>query len=196
MPKDVSRPLHEWASLFKENKWAFVAYTGSEHRKNTSRWFTVAPEKWALLRHQVEVFGADALEGETQGQGQTTFNGKGPNNTMIRGYETFKLQRQYKDQTQFPTKLIDLLTHQNVDLGTEILGTTFIIPNTFIFLVHSTIPLGGKPYAPLHSKLNYNILLEHISAEPDNEGLQAERLALQSEHQYQCHCNRNDRTCD
>jgi len=175
--------MDRYVARILENKWAFVAYTGSESRANTSRWFFVKPDKWALLRHSLEAFGADALEGEAQDKGHTSFGARGPNNTMIRAFEAFKMQRLYKDQTQFPKVLIDLLSGSG-NLGEPVLGTSYIMPNTFLYLVRSTIPLGGKPYVPLASKLGYNMLLQAIET---NETLERQRKALQDEQQSLVH---------
>ena len=154
----------QWLKLFKENKWAFVAYTGHSNRLNTTRWHVVKAESWALLRHQLESFGAEAVEASALGfTPSNPYNGRPPFNTMLRGYVVFKPTRKLDAIEKFPDKLKTILSPgiKSMDIPETALNSNdYIMPNYFVFLVRSPLPLGGRPFVPLEEKASY-ALLEH-----------------------------------
>jgi len=154
----------QWLKLFKENKWAFVAYTGQSNRLNTTRWHIVKADSWTLLRHQLESFGAESVESSALGfTASNPYNGRPPFNTVIRGYVVFKPTRKLDAVEKFPEVLKTLLSPAVKNMSMPEIALTskdYVMPNYFLFLVREPLPLGGRPFVPLEEKANY-ALLEH-----------------------------------
>jgi len=188
--------MSDWVKLFKENKWAFVAYTGFDNRLNTTRWHIVKSDSWSFLRHQLEAFGAEAVESAALGfTNANPYNGRPPFNTMLRGHVLFKPTRVLNDIEKFPPILKNILSPKfmkTVHLPSETLTSTdYVMPNFFVLLVRTQLPLGGRPYMPLEEKASY-ALLEHRRAAADSEESQkidAKLKSLREEQNERAHAS-------
>lgn len=155
----------QWLKLFKDNKWAFVAYTGLSNRLNTTRWYVVQSGSWSLMRHQLESFGADSVEASALGfTASNPYNGRPPFSTIINGYVLFKPTRILNTIEKFPIELKSILnpkTLKTLDLPQVALKSDdYVMPNYFVLLVRTPLPLGGRPFVPLEEKSAY-ALLDH-----------------------------------
>jgi hypothetical protein len=154
-----------------------MAYTGHLTHKNTGRWHAIIPGQWATVRHQIESFGLEILEKEAlSNKLKTSYNGRPHGNTIIRAYEAFVPQRNYKNNiNEWPIKLKEMLNIQSCEsfqLGPEIQGRSYLLPNTFVFLIRESMPLGGKPFVPIQETSKYALANHNLSLRPQNEDLQ------------------------
>lgn len=154
----------------------FVAYTGHLTQKNTGRWHTLMPGQWASVRHQIESFGLEMLEQEAlTSKLKTSYNGRPHGNTIVRAYQMFMPLRKYKNNySEWPEGLQAMLNIQKnpVEFGPEVLGRTFLLPNTFLLLVRESMPLGGRPFVPIQETSKYALANHNLSIRPQNEDLQ------------------------
>ena len=154
------------------DKYAFVAYVGSERAMNPSRWFRVLTNKWEVLRHQLEAFGAHALESDTYGIQSTAYNGQPPNNTMLLAYVVYRGGRLFKPGAVIAPEILKLhtrhLTTMKSPYGVALKSTDFVACNAYIFLVRTTMPEGSKPFVPVRERLAYALLQEALTVDPDD----------------------------
>jgi len=169
-----------WLAYFAKNAYVFVAYTGLTTQKNSSQWYCIMPNKWTILRHRLEAFGAEQVEDETLGRSSLTYDGKSHGNTMIRAFETYKIQRTFTNESQFPNEMKNVLTQKDLVLKTELHGDTHVFANTFLLLVRCSIPLGGRTYTPIEETFKYNLLVNALQYDASNRQ-KAEALHLMKE---------------
>jgi len=180
----------DWPSKFKENKWAFVAYTGSNSFKCTTRWYTVQATKWELVRYNLEAFGPEEVERDAMGhRSSLTYDKRPHQNTILRAYEAFRPMRPLDAPEKFPVGLKKLLNSEFTQLkDLEILtGDRFLVPNTFVFVVRSPMPLGGRAYVPILEKGEYALLEEALKSRPNDEGLLKKQQDLRSRYENAFH---------
>ena len=183
----------EWVQLFKENKWCFVAYTGFDNRLNTTRWYIVKSDSWSILRHQLEAFGAEAVESAHLGfTSALPYNGRPAFNTIIRGHILLRPTRTLDSPDKFSPLLKNILTPKfmkNIDLPKEILASKdYVMPNYFILLVRYPIPLGGRPFVPLEEKSSF-ALLEHKKTIDKSDKIEEQLSALKEDNKDRAHAS-------
>ena len=162
----------------QENKYAFVAYTGSETRANTSRFYRIEPNNWSLMRHKLESFGAEQNENEILGLSHLPFNGK-PGNTIIRAYEAFVPMIKIDKIEKIPNSLKLIISNSSdVELLNEIKSSAYVQVNTFLYLVRSHMPSGGHPFIPINEKSKYALLESEIKTDPQNILLKSQLKSL------------------
>lgn len=166
------------ADLFKANKYVFVAYTGLSTRLNTTCWYAVTSKQWALLRHNLEAFGAEACEREALGRGWNSLNGRPTPNTYIRGFVAYRVMRDLRTKEDWPQQLKDLFTPKTVSTmalpETELKGSDWALPNMFIFIVRASLPAGARPYVPLEERTKWALMAERAQYDTANEDLKAQ----------------------
>lgn len=168
----LSQSHQELANAVAKNTFMFAVYTGHLSHKNTSRWHIIMPGQWALIRHQIESFGLEILEQEAlTGKLKTSYNGRPHGNTIIRAYEAFVPQRHYKGLKDWPPKLKDMLSVQDglFEKGPEIQSRSFLLPNTFLYLVRECMPLGGRPFVPIQETSKYALANHRLSVGPTED---------------------------
>jgi len=192
----MSDNLEAWIQLFEQQKFAFVAYSGSRCTLNRSSWYRVPVGRWKVLRYQIERYGAEEVELMIENNRGARYDNRVPERTMfIRGYMAFMPQRHYKHIQQFPQQLINLCTQTSqtisVDDLQEIKSSDTIFANCFVFIVREAIPAGGKPYIPVEETFKYNYILEKqlcTSCPEEMQKLQFEMYELQEQHKKNVHC--------
>jgi len=194
---NLQKDLTELVKDLQDNKYIFVAYTGQSTQKNTSRWFKVLPSKnWSVLRHQIESYGTEILEDNAlrPGTHRLMFDARPTQNTIVRGFVQMECQRLIRVLQDMPKQLRAFLEEPYMLNGTtELTGQDYIGPNTFIFLIRSAIPLGGKAYVPMEEKAKYALARHKIAANPEDVGLQDKLTGIQKENENKFHAS--ERIC-
>lgn len=144
-------------------KFAFVAYVGSESSVNASRWYVVpAQNKWRVLRHDLETFGAQTLESMALGHAFATDNTRPAYNTYLKAYTWVHVMRPVRtpaDLTHVSALtqvlpsvkcLVELPSHENVQ------------PNTFVLLVRHPMPIGARGFVPLERQDRFVMLQQKM----------------------------------
>lgn len=200
--------LDHWCSKFRENKWAFVAYTGQSTRTNTSRWYAIEPNMWSSMRYYLEAFNASNMELAFEGQFKTQYDARPPSTSVLRGFEAFgQHSRPLSSPDVFPESLLNLLDFQSlrhVPLPQrELQGTDFVLPNTFTFLVFDSMPLGSRAYVPIAERSDYALMVHQLSVfetTQSKKGLKrllAEKTALETSYTQKFHaCDRKRKYVD
>jgi hypothetical protein len=164
------------------DKYAFVAYVGSDTAVNPSRWFRVAVNKWELLRHQLESFGAHALESETYGLSATSYNGQPPHSTMLMAYVVYPGGRVFKPGATVAPEVTRLHTRALLTLkapyGPALKASDYVMCNAYILLVRTTVPEGAKAYVPVRERLSYALLQEALVINPDDEDAKERKIRI------------------
>lgn len=185
--------LEKLIELMKNEKWAFAAYTGLSTRKNTSRWHLVPGGlSWSTLRYKIECHGLEALESSAlSGATLGHYDSRPVQNTMVVAYEAFRCMRKYTKAAQLPSSLTDLMTPET--LSTKALpektltGDCYVAPNTFLLLVRSALPLGGRPFVPLDQQMRWALVQDHLRYRPDDARLKQQLTEMQDDASKKVH---------
>lgn len=176
----------------REEKWAFVAYSGLGTRANTSRWHRVAPGLWSYVRYLLEAYGAPHVE-QMADQQQLDFQimsdtAQMSKFDMIRGFVGFHRQFGACDASGLRPELLGFL--QNVrtsGVGPELSGDKWLAVNMFVFLVRCPMPHGAHAWTPLEVTKAYAELEDRAREQPDNARLQEGLAALRRRHKTFSH---------
>ena len=170
--------------VFRANKFVLVAYTGLTTRLNTTRWYVCLAAPWARLRHHIESFGLEACEDEALERRELPLDGRPAPNTIIRGFTVHRVLRDYTSVGQWPQELKDLtdptLVAQMPLPETELKGSEWAQPNTFLFVVRAALPWGARPYVPIEERSKYALLQERAQYDMEDPTLRAQIAAFKS----------------
>ena len=190
---------HEWAKKLQEEKYCFVAYTGQSTRVNTSRWYALEPDTWLNVRYGLESCNASNMEKAALGQYTGHYDARPPSTSVLRGFQAFGQHSRslgaFETWPDSLTQLLDPARLQRVDLPSkELVGSDYLMPNTFTFVCFDSMPLGSRPYVPLKDRSDYALVMHAIENAPTEKArLKAtrEKVALEASYESRFHaCDR------
>ena len=154
----AGRPLDQ---LLKLRKYAFVCFTSIQEPLRRSDWYIIDIGRWAYVRYRIESFGLHAVQHAAIDPTRKLNFGCPNTNDMIRGFVLYAMPETVVHPSINEEIESLMKTGPSTVSGyTELQGTSWVTPNSFITIQRWPMPWGARAYVPMEETEQY-VLLEH-----------------------------------